>query len=163
MTTTLHGRSAKTGPTRPRLTQVKLDLIDWPAEASVDDRRLPDIGVSEGHADIIMMLRPPVLMEVKADGQPVRYRAIGNVDALRWFLHANELGQHPTRQVRSLVLPAGSVKPENIEAIERDLIPLVFGEMSEGGARQARRKLKAAGIALSATDSSRCLRPLTRP
>lgn len=112
---------------------------------------------------MIMTLRPPVLMEVKVDGQPTRYRATGNVDALRWFLHANELRRRPTRQVRALVLPPGSAEPNAIDAIERYLILLVFGELSERAARQARRKLRAAGIDLFASDPVRHLRPLTRP
>lgn len=163
VTTTPHGRSAQTGPARPRLAQVKLDLIDCPAEVLAGSRRPPDIAVSEESANVIMMLRAPLLLEMKADGQPARYRAIGNVDALRWFMHANALKRHPARHVHSLVLPAGSVTAEDVEAIDRHLVPLALGELSERAARRARRELKARGIALLAPDPTRLLRPLTRP
>lgn len=163
MTTTPHGRSTQTGSTRLRLLQVKLELIDFPTEATVGSRRLPDIVVSDECANATMALRPPILMEVKAEGQPTRYRAIRNADALRWFLHANELRRHPARQVRSLVLSAGSVAPDTIEVIDSYLIPLVFGELNDWGERQVRRKLKAAGIVLSEPDPTRRLRPMTQP
>lgn len=162
MTTTSHGHNAQTGSVRLRILRVKLDLIDCPTEALAGSRRLPDFVISDECANAVMALRPPILMEVKADGQPTRYRAIHNADALRWFVHANKLSHRTTQQVRSLVLSVGSVAPDTIDLIDRYLIPLVFGEFGDSGQRQARRKLKAAGIVLSGPDPTRRLRPMTQ-
>ena len=143
------GASAQRGPGKrltARLARVPLKQIQLSPEtdeaAPLDPQDVSH--VSEQHATLLSLQMLPVLMQDKED--PAKYRVLAHERLVRWIKALVEVHDLPLDKLVAVVVGDFGVTPEEATLVERHLLPLVLGQLSRAGEREARKALKEAGI-----------------
>lgn len=160
------GASAQRGPGKrltARLARVPLKQIQLSPETdeavALDPQGL--IHVSKNHVTLLALQLIPVLTPDRED--PAKYRVLAHERIVRWIKAWVELHDLSLDAIYALVVTDFGVTPEEATLVERHLLPLVLGQLSRAGEREAKKALKAGGIPLPRRRSRReQLKPLLK-
>lgn len=160
------GASAQRGTGKrltARLARVPLRQIQLSPEtdesAALDPQEVSH--VSEKHATLLSLQMLPVLTPDKGD--PAKYGVLAHERIVRWIKAWVELHDLSLDTIHALVVADFGVTPAEAAIVERHLLPLVLGQLSRAGEREAKKALKAGGIPLPRRRSRReQLKPLLK-